>query len=284
LDGRYQVTGVLGSGGMGVVYEAKHLGLGTIVAIKVLRSELVESDEQVARFQNEGRCMAALSGDHVVRVFDAGWLETGLPFLAMERLDGRDLGALVRDCGRLAVSIAVDYALDACAGLAEAHAFGLIHCDVKPSNLFLTTCGVGAPRIKLIDFGIARWIGAAAGGAELLGEELLLGSPSYCSPEQLEDPDSLDERTDIWSLGVVLFEMLTGTSPYSLPTLAEIRTRILSLSRPTVRALRPELDARLASVVERCLEKDRSRRFRSVQELGAALRPFASAPTHYPAG
>lgn len=279
-SGRYCIRGLLGAGGMGLVYEATHLGLDTTVAIKLLRPELVEIDEHVARFLNEARCLAALSSDHVVRIIDAGWLETGVPFLVMERLAGMNLGALVHACGRLAAPVAVDYALEACAGLAEAHSLDLLHCDIKPANLFLASRRCGPPRIKLLDFGIARWIRTAARDQDVsFGEDpQLLGSPAYCSPEQLEGGDQLDERTDIWSLGLVLFEMLTGTCPFSQSSLAGIRARILHERRVHVRDLRPELDPRLAAIVECCLERDADRRFQSVQDLGDALMPFASKP------
>jgi serine/threonine-protein kinase len=264
---------------MGMVYEATDLVLDRIVAVKVLRLELLEREDFAASLLNEGQCLAALSGEHAVRVSDAGWLDSGAPFLVMERLIGKDLAALLRLCGRFSAQVAVDYALQACAGLAEAHAAGLIHCDVKPANLFLAARRGAPPCIKLIDFGIARWIGAAVTKRDSGSEDRnLFGSPSYCSPEQLEHPDLLDERTDIWSLGVVLFELLTGVSPYAQRGRSALRSRMLFQPRPRVRALRPDIDARLEAVVECCLEKDRERRFRCMRELRAALLPFASNP------
>lgn len=276
IAARYELGRLLGSGGMGLVYEAKHLVLGTTVAIKVLRPELSEQAECVERFMGEARCLAALSGEHVVRILDAGRLETGLPFLVMELLTGRDLSALIKACGWLAAPIAVDYALQACAGLAEAHAIGLVHRDIKPANLFLASRRVGATRIKVIDFGIATWVRRASAEGNVEAPEGVLGSPSYSSPEQLEAPANIDSRSDVWSLGVVLFEMLTGACPFSRASGAEPSSMTPSDATPDARSLRPELDRRLAAVVGTCLERASDRRFPSAKALASALSPFGS--------
>lgn len=271
----YRLGCRLGSGGMSWVYEAEHRELGH-VALKLLRSELCECDELVTRFLDEAACLRALSGEHVVRLLDAGCLENGVPFLALERLAGRDLAVVIKACRRLAAPVAVDYALAACDALAEAHSLGLIHCDVKPANLFLAASSGGQAQIKVLDFGIAEWV-ARPGLRGAAGEpRSLMGSPSYCSPEQLAQCERLDARTDIWSLGLVLFEMLSGVSPFAQTPMAGICAR-LRQPAPRLRSVCPDIVSGLAAVVERCLQKDRDRRFASMEEVAHALRPFASA-------
>lgn len=266
----------LGSGGMSLVYEVEHRELGLTVALKLLRPELCEREALVTRFLNEAMCLRALSSEHVVRLLDAGYLDTGVPFLALERLTGRDLAQVIKACRRLAAPIAVDYALDACIGLAEAHARGLIHCDIKPANLFLAVPSRGRTRIKVLDFGIAEWVlRSGQPCTDAGGPGHLMGSPSYCSPEQFAQCQSLDARTDIWSLGLVLFEMLSGVSPFAETTMAGIRAR-LQQPVPSLQDICPDIEPGLAAVVERCLQKDRTRRFASIRELSAALRPFSS--------
>lgn len=271
----YQLDRLMAWGGMGLVYQATHLVLGTRVAVKVLRPEFGDCDERVAAFLAEAHWLAALSSDHIVRILDAGQLETGLPFFAMELLQGRDLRCVLGACGRLAPSVAVQYALEACCALAEVHDLGLIHCDVKPSNLFLAASRSAAARIKLLDFGIAR---RARGGLDddpWSSTDLVVGSPLYCSPEQLQGATRLDGRTDIWSLGLVLFEMLTGICPFAASTIAETQSRVLREQTPRLRDVRPDISPGLASAVETCLQKDPARRFSSIPELARALRPFS---------
>lgn len=267
----------LGSGGMSVVYEADHRELGRVVALKLLLPELCEDGELVARFLDEATFLRALTGPHVVRLLDAGYLENGTPFLSLERLSGRDLSLVIRACGRLATPVAVDYTMEACAGLAEAHDRGIIHCDVKSANLFVAGSPSGLAQIKVLDFGVAEWsAGFAPRHAASTGRRGLMGSPAYCSPEQLAQSERLDARTDIWSLGLVLFEMLTGIRPFAQTTLGSIRAR-LQQPAPRLCVVRPDIEPRLSAVVETCLQQDRNRRFASMQELADALRPFSSA-------
>ncbi len=270
IAGRYELCGLLGAGGMGLVYEASHLTLGSQVAIKVLRPELLEQPELVNRFIEEGHYLARLSSEHVVRIMDAGRLESGLPFLAMERLVGMSLSALLEACRRLSVAGSVDYALQICAGLADVHAAGLVHLDIKPGNLFVS------PQLKILDFGIARPLGGAPSVRRVVAMDNPIGSPRYASPEQIDDPDAIDARSDIWSLGVVLFEMLGGKAPFGGQDANEVFARVMLGPTPSLRALRPTLDPRLAAVVERCLRRKPDDRFTSARALAAALQPFGS--------
>lgn len=273
---RYRMEGLLGWGGMGLVYRATHLLLEAPVALKVLRPELAEDDDCVTSFLDEARWLEALSSDFIVRFVDDGWLDTGLPFYAMELLEGLDLRSVMRTCGRLAPKVAVEYALQVCGALCAVHELGLVHCDVKPANLFLASRRAGAARVKLLDFGIARRIAGDSDEGRGPSSDTVAGSPSYSSPEQVLDPGTLDCRTDIWSLGLVLFEMLTGVCPFAAATIAETHAKVALEPAPDLLALRPELEPRLASVVGRCLQKDRERRFSSAYELAHALMPLAA--------
>jgi serine/threonine protein kinase len=273
VSNRYRVGHLIGAGGMSLVYEAEHLLLGARVALKVLRPELIDDRDRVELFTRESRCLARLASEHVVRVMDAGQLETGLPFIILERLEGLDLQAMMRRCPTLPVEVAVHYARQACAGLASAHAQGIVHGDVKPANLFLVSDSTGHGRIKVIDFGIARSTSNPPPADE--ASDGLLGSPPYAAPEQFESARDIDVRTDVWALGVVLFEMLAGRSPFNVP--ADSATRTRNRGAP-VRRSRPEVSAQLQAVVERCLEERKSERLSSMQALSDALIPFDVEP------
>jgi serine/threonine-protein kinase len=247
---------------MGLVYEAEHQLLGLPVALKVLRPELIEQPGMVARFHHEARCTAKLRCEHVVRVIDQGRFDTGLPFFVMERLHGLDLRVVLERCGRLPAPLAVGYARQVCSALAEAHAAGIVHRDVKPSNLFVTSHDSGESQLKLLDFGIAQCEPFEAATSERFGSE------TYASPEQIDAPEQVDERTDIWSLGVVLFEALTGSLPYVETWFGKRELNVQALER------RPELPQGLASIIRRCLALDRGARFSSAAALARALAPF----------
>lgn len=283
--GRYRLDSVLGTGGMGIIYAATHVELGMPVAIKVIHPTLVACAEARARFSVEARACAALRSPHALRVYDAGQLGSTECYVVTERLEGTNLGALLEAKGALPLATAVDYVLQACAALSEAHSIGLIHRDLKPENLFLAQFRHGAPQIKVLDFGIARWIGDEIRTGRITNPRSSLGSPCYQSPEQMQNALDIDERTDIWSLGLVLFELLTGACPFEAETIQETCWKVLQGPRPSLRAARPEVSPGLARVVERCLALDRDQRFGSVRQLAAALKPFAAetiAPVEAP--
>lgn len=247
---------------MGLVYEAEHQLLGIPLALKVLRPELIEQPGMVARFHHEARCTAKLRGEHVVRVLDQGRLETGLPFFVMERLHGLDLRVVLQRCGRLPAPLAVDYARQVCSALSEAHTAGIIHRDVKPANLFVTSHDSGHSQLKLLDFGIARYEPIDSDANERFG------TGTYASPEQTDAAVQVDERTDIWSLGVVLFEALTGSLPSSETWFGKHELNVRALEQ------RPDLPDGLASIIRRCLAQDRGARFPSAAALSRALAPY----------
>lgn len=273
IDGQYEVVRVLGEGGMGIVVEARDRELDRRVALKIVRRGLLDSDEAAQRFQLEARALASVHGPHAVRVFDVGRLADGTPYMVMEYLEGADLGAIGSERGPLPITLAVDWIVQACAGLAEAHRAGLVHRDLKPGNLFLARHGDGSELVKVLDFGVAK---SVAGGPALTKDGFVLGSPDYMSPEQLQSSRTLDARTDVWALGAILYRLLTGRTPFLGGSLEQRLRAILADQRPPLSELRPEVPAGLEAVVDRCLIVDREQRMPSVAALARSLAPFAS--------
>ncbi|HEY0190935.1 MAG TPA: protein kinase [Kofleriaceae bacterium] len=273
LLGKYRVDEVLGQGGMGVVLKVTHLQLGEVLAIKILLPHGAAQSETHARFMREAQSVARLRGEHVARMVDVGVLPDGSPYMLMEYLHGTDLAAELRRRAKLQVGEAVDYALQACAALAEAHANGIVHRDIKPGNLFLTTRLDGTPLVKILDFGISK---DPSGEAEPLTQtQTMMGTPGYMSPEHMKATREVDARTDLWSLGVVLYESLSGHRPFAADSFSAVVIRVAT--EPPQPMTRDIPDA-LQRVVLRCLEKDRNARWPSAAELAASLVPFARDP------
>jgi eukaryotic-like serine/threonine-protein kinase len=276
---KYQVERVLGAGGMGVVLAARHVQLPQRVAIKFLKAETARDRRAVARFLREARAAAALSGEHVTSVRDVGTLETGEPYMVMEHLDGVDLAQMLRQHGRLDVTEAIGFVLQACEAIAEAHALGIVHRDLKPANLFLANRRDGTTTIKVLDFGISK---AAEGHttsepADLTASGLVMGSPGYMSPEQARSAKGVDGRSDIWSLGVILYELTSGTRPFVGETVGEVFAQILTEEARSVRHHRPEIPEGLAAIMAQCLERRVERRIQNVGELSSRLVPYGPA-------
>ncbi|HVW25320.1 MAG TPA: serine/threonine-protein kinase [Polyangiaceae bacterium] len=275
LAGRYSVDAVLARGGMGVIWLGRHVELDKPVAIKFLRRGLCGKEAVVGRFLNEARAAAVLRSNHVVRVIDVGQLDTGRPYLVMEHLEGTDLDALVESDGPVPVERAVDYVLQVCEALSEAHAAGIVHRDIKPENLFLSQAGPAKPIVKVVDFGLAKRLDGA-GAKVITGPLENMGSPCYMSPEQIGAPQQVDERTDIWSLGVVLYRLVTGLLPFDGDSLAEVCARVLNAVPKPLPECNPALDASLETIVARCLEKKPEDRYASVDELRKALERYVA--------
>jgi serine/threonine-protein kinase len=275
LAGKYRVTRVIAEGGMGIVVAARHLKLDQEVALKFMLPDLMRSPEAAGRFLREARAAVRLQSEHVARIIDIAELETGLPYIVMELLDGSDLGAVIYASAPLAVDDAVDYVLQACEAIAEAHALGIVHRDLKPENLFVTRRRDGTAWIKVLDFGISKVIPgleARQGGVRVTTRESM-GSPSYMSPEQMRCTRDVDGRADIWSLGVILYELLTGRQPFTGRSIAEVCIKVTQdPPSPLGRANLPE---GLAAVVDKCLAKDVDERYATVADLVRALAPFA---------
>jgi serine/threonine-protein kinase len=282
LAGKYRVERIIGEGGMGIVLGAYHQFLDQRVAVKLLSAELGNAPEMMTRFLNEARLAARIKSEHVCRVMDMGQLEDGRPYIAMELLQGGDLGALLLMRGPLPVAEAVDYVLQALDALAEAHAGGIVHRDLKPSNLFLAVQGEGRSTVKILDFGISKADDALGGSGSITASRSIVGSPTYMSPEQMKNSKKVDYRTDIWGIGVILYELLTVRVPFDGETPGEIFANILEHPPAPVRERRPDVPEALEAVITRCLRRDRDERFADVGELAEALAPFAMssrAPT-----
>jgi eukaryotic-like serine/threonine-protein kinase len=278
IDDKYEVETMIGEGAMGIVFVARHLKLDERVAIKVLRPELIEgSPTLVQRFLREARAAISIQSAHVVRVMDVGTLPTGAPYMAMEYLEGSDLQSLLQKQGALPIADAANYVIQACDALAEAHARGIVHRDLKPANLFLTKRFDGAPWIKVLDFGISKAVPRDNVDPEvsLTQTAAILGSPAYMSPEQVRNAKTVDGRADVWSLGVILYKLLTAESPFEGGTFSSLCAAIVADDPPPLRDKRPEIPAALEAIVLRCLAKKPEARFATVEELAKALGPFA---------
>ncbi len=273
LAQKYRVERILGQGGMGYVVEARHVALDERVALKFLLPAYATHPEASARFQREARAAVKIKSEHVARVLDVATLENGAPYMVMEYLDGKDLARLLQD-GALSVPDAIDYVLQACEAIAEAHAYGIVHRDLKPANLFLASRRDGSPLVKLLDFGISKMQGAA-GEHALTRTATAMGSALYMSPEQMQETRGVDHRTDIYSLGITLFELIAGTQPFFAETLPQLCAEVLTGAPRPLRDFRPDLSADLAARLERAYARDKNLRYASIAEFALALSPYA---------
>ena len=271
IDGKYRVEQVLGEGGMGIVFQATHVRLGQRVAIKMLHPAMLSKPEIVERFEREARAAAQLRSTNAVRVVDVDVTPDHLPYMVMEFLDGHDLAAELERRGRFSVADAVDCVLQACTAMSEAHALGIVHRDLKPSNLFLAREGE-ATVVKVLDFGISK-MAATELDVHVTSTLATMGTPLYMSPEQIRSTKSVDARADVWSLGVILFELLSGRPPFTGSAMA-VSAAIVADPPPSLRELQPGVPESLEHVVVKALAKTPDARWPDVQSLAVALAPF----------
>jgi len=284
LAGKYRVERVLGVGAMGVVVAATHIDLHELRAIKMMLPSMLGDVEGVERFLREARAVSKLRSRHVAAVYDVGRFDSGAPFIVMEYLEGSDLKSVLEQRGVLTPGEAAAYVSEACEALSEAHAAGIIHRDIKPANLFLATRAGGPPTIKVLDFGIAKMAGVAGAPAamEMTRTNEILGTPLYMSPEQMRSMRSADARSDVWSLGVILYRAVTGKVPFHGETITEVCVAVLGDTPVAPSALRPDIPPGFDAVIFGCLEKNPARRIASAAELATALAPFAPSSPRAP--
>ena len=268
VAGKLRIERILGEGGMGTVAVATHVGLDQRVAIKVLKPELANQPEIVQRFVREARAAAKLKSEHVCRVTDVGETAQGEVYIEMELLEGEDLASRISR-GALEVAVAADYVVQACVAIAEAHHLGIVHRDLKPANLFVTQRLDGTALIKVLDFGIAT--APSAEDFKITKTSTVMGSPGYMSPEHLRSARDVDVRSDIWALGVILYEAVTGKLPFSATSITELAVKVV-MDEPEKL---DHIDPRYAAIVSRCLKKPPEERYQTVAELAAELGDLA---------
>ncbi|HEX4517848.1 MAG TPA: serine/threonine-protein kinase [Polyangiaceae bacterium] len=273
IAGKYRVERVLGQGGMGIVVVAMHDELDQRIAIKFLLRDAMTDGEWVARFSREAKAAARIKSEHAVKVYDVGKLETGAPYMVMEYLEGQDLQTILNDRRRLPVDEAVEYLLQACEAIAEAHSAGIVHRDLKPANLFVTHRTDGSPCVKILDFGISKMSSLTGKDSQnVTNTTAIVGSPLYMSPEQMRASRNVDRRTDIWSLGVILQELVSGEPSFVANTTAELCALVLTAPpSPLDLANAPH---GLAQVIDKCLKKTPEERYATIAELARAIEPF----------
>lgn len=272
LGDSYRIMSRIGAGGMGDVYAAEHVRLGSKLAVKLLRSKGIQG---LNRFRREARAMARVNSEFVVRVLDCGEAEDATPYLVMELLHGQDLRSLLDEAAPLPIPRAVSLILDACHGVAAAHRAGLVHRDLKPENLFVTRRATGEDWCKVLDFGIAKHeqSGSTSEGA-------IVGTVRYMAPEQLHDGSSAGSSVDIYSLGAVLYECLGGVSPHTGASIHELMFKAMNEEPANLVRLRSEVPVRLAGAVHRALAKEPADRFATVGDFVQSLEPFARHSAH----
>lgn len=274
--GKYRVERVIGQGGMGMVVAARHTALGELFAIKLmLNADGPAGQQAFDRFLREARICASLKGEHVVKVQDVGELEDGRPYMVMEYLEGQDLGSVIEKRGPQSVANSAAIVLQACEALSEAHHLGIIHRDVKPPNMFLVRNHSGKVRLKLLDFGISKRVHADTKALTATGA--MMGSPLYMSPEQLTDPRAVGPQTDIWAMGVVLYELVTGKVPFDGEMIFQVIQEILNKTPALPSEVRPGLPVEVDKIVVKALRKDPAQRYATIQEFARDVRQLLQA-------
>ncbi len=267
--GNYRIVGKLGSGGMGVVYEAEHPLIGKRVALKVIHKDLARNHEVITRFFNEARAVNQIGNDHVVDVSDFGQTEEGEYFLVMEVLVGESLADRLERERRLPVGRALHVAAQIADGLSAAHAAGVVHRDLKPDNVFLVNKLGDADFVKILDFGLAKLM--LDGGVSVTKQGVILGTPEYMSPEQAESKRTIDHRSDVYALGILLYQMTTGLLPFVGNSMGEVLVKHVSRAAAPPRGVNPEIPAAVEQIILKCLAKRPEERFQGMGELRAAL-------------
>jgi eukaryotic-like serine/threonine-protein kinase len=276
IEGKYRIIRLLGEGGMGAVYEGENVRIRRKVAIKILHAMFAENKEVVQRFEREAQAAGHIGNDHIMEVLDLGQLESGDLFLVMEYLDGEALSGRLKRLGQLTPEQLVPLFLDVLAGLGAAHHAGIIHRDLKPDNIFILKEKAGKPDfVKIIDFGISKFQPLSGDGMRMTKTGAMMGTPYYMSPEQATGSAEIGPASDIYALGVILFECVTGAVPFDAPTFNQLLFKIALTPAPDIREIRPDLDPGFASIVSKAMAREISARFSTCAELADALRAWA---------
>ncbi len=281
LDGKYALVRLLGQGGMGEVYEARHTKIGRLVAVKFLHGEFAKNPEVARRFENEARAAGEVQHENIAGVYDVGALPDGTQYLVMEFLEGEDLDRLLRRERKLPLSRAADLLMQACHGLEVVHRRGIVHRDLKPANLFLTRRASGADLVKVLDFGIAK-LRRPEGDASATGTGVALGTPYYMSPEQARGGRDIGTRSDVYALGVIFYELLSGRRPHDGGSLLEILHHILTKPPRPLEEVCPDLPEPVYGLVRKAMALNPAGRFGGVGELAEALAPFVGVGAYRP--
>jgi serine/threonine protein kinase len=271
---KYRLVRLLGEGGMGTVYEARHDVIGRRFAVKFLHAELAQHPEILARFRREAQAAGSLENENIAAVTDFGSSPDGAPYIVMEFLEGQDLAKVLAQTGPLPIQRAAHILIQVCRGLFAAHGRGIVHRDLKPENLLLQTRGDGGDLVKILDFGIAKLKSTEHRPEAATRTGITLGTPYYMPPEQARGQKELDERADIYALGVILFELLSGQKPHNGENYNAILYSILMQAAPRIETYRPDLPPELAALVHRAMAADANERPQSVSELAEALAPY----------
>jgi len=274
VGGKYEVRGKVGDGGMGTVFEAVNVTVGRRVALKVLRPSFAKQGEALERFQREARAATRIGHPSIIDVLDMGLTEEGLPFLVMEMLEGEELYARLRRNAPFSPSFAIRVMEQVLGALDAAHAAGIVHRDLKPENIFLVERGAGAGLVKILDFGVAKFQDGEQATLRITREGLLVGTPAYMSPEQAVAGREVDHRSDIYSAGVLLYEMLSGSLPHEGESYMQMAIAIATKDPRPLGQVATWLDPDLGAVVDKALAREPDARWGSAAELAAALEPF----------
>lgn len=275
LVGDYEVGPIVGAGALGIIYKARHVQLGRLVALKVIRPDIALSGAAWRHFAREARALSALHHEHIVGVHDVGTLASGLRYLVMDLLQGSPLRARL-DSGPVPPQHAVTLMLQVCSALSEAHRASIVHRDVRPENIFLARYRGTESSVKLLDFGMAIFVDDAG---QCTATRRTRALPDYLSPEQLRDPYAVDARSDLWAVGLVLYEMIAGRTPSAGLNILQTCLQIAGGTIPRIETFCPEVPAGVAEAIHRCLQVDPERRPASADELGVMLEPFSSRHT-----
>jgi len=280
LDGKYRIVRLIGEGGMGAVYEGENTRIRRRVAIKVLHAGLTANEEVTQRFEREAQAAGRIGNDHILEVIDLGVLANGDRFIVMEYLDGEPLGARIAAKKRLSPAELAPLMRQTLVGLGAAHNAGIVHRDLKPDNIYVLKSKAGRPDfVKIIDFGISKFQPLGSDGMKMTRTGAVMGTPYYMSPEQASGSGEADRRSDLYSVGVMMFEAVTGQVPFDGTTFNQLMFKIVLADVPRPEALVPDLDPAFASIISKAMARDATQRFQTAEDFCTAIDAWSKSGT-----